>query len=224
MQRLMEGYSRFRSKVFPEHSKLFARLAEGQKPQALFIACSDSRVMPEMLMQCEPGDLFPCRNAGNLVPPPTETTSGVAATIEYAIRVLKIPDVVICGHSDCGAMKGMLQHEHLDELPLVKSWLRHAGPSSRWLRGMLRGAESFSFERKLKMLTEANVIMQMQNLLAHPVVADGLKAGTLKVHGWMYDIGSGRLESFDSELGVFSAIADGQPAVSKTAQPELNIT
>jgi carbonic anhydrase len=93
MQRLIEGYSRFRSKVFPEHSKLFARLAEGQKPQALFIACSDSRVMPEMVMQCEPGDLFPCRNAGNLVPPPTETTSGVAATIEYAIRVLKIPDV-----------------------------------------------------------------------------------------------------------------------------------
>ena len=223
MQRLMEGYSRFRTKVFPMHSKLFAELARGQKPQALFIACSDSRVMPEMVMQCDPGDLFPCRNAGNLVPPPTETASGVAATIEYAIRVLKIPDVVICGHSDCGAMKGMLQHEHLDELPLVKSWLEHAGPSSRWLRELLRNAVSFSFEQKLKMLTEANVIMQMQNLRAHPVVAEGLKAGTLKVHGWMYDIGSGGLESFDSELGVFSAVADGQPAVTKTAQPQRKI-
>jgi carbonic anhydrase len=151
------------------------------------------------------------------VPPPTETTSGVAATIEYAIRVLNVSDVVICGHSDCGATKGMLQHDHLVELPLVKSWLRHAGPSSRWLRGMLQDADSLSFERKLKMLTEANVIIQMQNLLAHPVVADGLNAGTLKVHGWMYDIGSGRLESFDSELGVFTAIADGQPAVNETA-------
>src|SRR5258708_33072414 len=97
MQRLIEGYSRFRTNVFPQHSQLFERLAMGQTPQALFIACSDSRVMPEMVMQCDPGDLFPCRNAGNLVPPPTETTSGVAATIEYAIRVLKIPDVVFCG-------------------------------------------------------------------------------------------------------------------------------
>jgi carbonic anhydrase len=154
---------------------------------------------------------------GTWFPRRRQTTSGVGATIEYAIRVLNIPDVVICGHSDCGAMKGMLQYEHLDGLPLVKSWLRHAGPSSRWLRGMLRTAESLSFERKLKMLTEANVIMQMQNLLAHPVVADGLKAGTLKVHGWMYDIGGGGLESFDSDLGVFSAIADGQLAENKTA-------
>jgi carbonic anhydrase len=84
--------------------------------------------MPEMLMQCEPGDLFPCRNAGNLLSPPTETTRGVAATIKCAIRVLKTPDVVICGHSDYGAMKGMLQHEHLDELPLVKSWMRGLRP------------------------------------------------------------------------------------------------
>jgi carbonic anhydrase len=223
MQRLIEGYSRFRSKVFPLHSKLFEKLSRGQKPQALFIACSDSRVMPEMMMQCDPGDLFPCRNAGNLVPPATETTSGVAATIEYAIRVLKVPDVVVCGHSDCGAMKGILEHDSLDELPMVKSWLQHAGPSSRWLRGALQDASSWSFEKKLELLTEANVIMQMQNLCLHPAVAEGLKSGAVQVHGWMYDIGSGGLRRFDSEHGSFRAlIADGAPTTTQ-AQPERKI-
>ena len=219
MQRLIEGYSRFRTKAFPQHSQLFAKLAAGQKPQALFIACSDSRVMPEMVMQCDPGDLFPCRNAGNLVPPPTETTSGVAATIEYAVRVLKIPDVVLCGHSDCGAMKGLLQNEHLDELPMVKSWLHHAGPSSRWLRDALKDAESWSFEQKLAMLTEANVIMQVQNLKAHPAVAEGVKAGRLQVHGWMYDIGSGRIRQFDPDAGTFSPLI-AEPQMSLTQQPK----
>src|SRR4051794_31862402 len=176
MQRLIEGYARFRAKVYPQQAKLFEKLAKGQQPQALFICCSDSRVMPEMVMQCDPGDLFPCRNAGNLVPPPTETTSGVAATIEYAIRVLKVPDVIVCGHSDCGAMKGILHSDQLDELPLVKSWLQHAGPSSRWLRGAMEDAAAWSFEQKLNMLTEANVIMQMQNLQAHPAVAEAVKA------------------------------------------------
>jgi carbonic anhydrase len=224
MQRLIEGYSRFRSKIFPQHSQLFERLAVAQKPQALFIACSDSRVMPEMVMQCDPGDLFPCRNAGNLVPPPSETTSGVAATIEYAIRVLNVPDVVVCGHSDCGAMKSILQHEDLDKLPMVKSWLQHAGPSSRWLRGAMEDAASWSFEQKLKMLTEANVIMQMQNLLAHPAVAEGVKAGTLNVHGWMYDIGSGAIRRFDSESGIFHPlIADGQAPLTAQAQQQLRI-
>jgi carbonic anhydrase len=223
MQRLIEGYSRFRSNVFPLHSKLFEKLASGQRPQALFIACSDSRVMPEMVMQCDPGDLFPCRNAGNLVPPATETASGVAATIEYAVRVLKVPDVVVCGHSDCGAMKGILERDHLDELPMVKSWLQHAGPSSRWLRDALQDASSWSFEKKLGMLTEANVIMQMQNLCLHPAVAEGLKGGTVQVHAWMYDIGSGGLRQFDSEHGSFRSLIADIASTTKQAQPERKI-
>ncbi len=224
MQRLIEGYSRFRHKIFPQHSQLFEKLASGQKPHALFIACSDSRVMPEMVMQCDPGDLFPCRNAGNLVPPPSETTSGVAATIEYAIRVLNVPDAIVCGHSDCGAMKGILHNENLDKLPMVKSWLQHAGPSSRWLRGAMEDAASWSFEQKLKMLTEANVIMQMNNLQAHPAVAEAVKSGHLKVHGWMYDIGSGAIRRFDPEAGIFHPlIADGQPPLTTQAHPQLKI-
>ncbi len=220
MQRLIDGYARFRTKVFPQHSKLFERLAKGQQPQALFICCSDSRVMPEMVMQCDPGDLFPCRNAGNLVPPPTETGSGVAATVEYAIRVLKIADVVVCGHSDCGAMKGILQSEHMEELPVVRSWLEHAGPLSTWLTRVLKDGTSMSFEQRLQVLTEANVILQMHNLRLHPAVDEGLKRGDLKLHGWMYDIGSGGIRSFDSEVGEFRSLIADVPTQPK---PELKI-
>lgn len=212
MQRLLDGYARFRSTIFPQHSNLFASLAKGQRPQALFITCSDSRVMPEMIMQCEPGDLFPCRNAGNLVPPATETTSGVAATIEYAVRVLKVPSIIICGHSDCGAMKGLLENEHLTELLMVRSWLEHAGPSSRWLRALMEDSTSWTMERKLQILTESNVIAQMQNLASHPAVAEGLKVGDVAIHGWMYDIANGYLRRFDPEQGTFHELTVDSPA------------
>lgn len=223
MQRLIEGYARFRAKVYPQQAKLLEKLAKGQQPQALFICCSDSRLMPEMVMQCDPGDLFPCRNAGNLVPPAMETGSGVAATIEYAIRVLKVADVIVCGHSDCGAMKAILESEHLESLPVVRSWLEHAGPSSKWLTRMLKGATSMSFEERLQAVTEANVIVQVQNLKTHPAVDEALRKGTVGVHGWMYDIGRGNIRRFDPALGAFCALlADGPAAPIETKQ-ELKI-
>jgi carbonic anhydrase len=225
MQRLIDGYAKFRTKVFPQHSKLLERLArEQQQPQALFICCSDSRVMPEMVMQCEPGDLFPCRNAGNLVPPSTETGSGVAATIEYAVRVLKVKDAIVCGHSDCGAMKALLDGNDLDTLPVVRSWLEHAGPSSRWLTRMLKDGTSMTTEQRLWAVTEANVIMQMQNLCQHPAVAEAVQARSLNLHGWMYDIASGGLRSFDSAQGTFrSLIAEAQSTAQGEKKTELKI-
>jgi len=208
MQRLIDGYAMFRSKVFPQHSELFERLAKGQQPQALFVCCSDSRVMPEMVMQCEPGDLFPCRNAGNLVPPPYETGSGVAATIEYAVRVLKVKDAIVCGHSDCGAMKALLEREHLEKLPTVNSWLEHAGPGSRWLTKTLKDLTAMAPEKRLQALTEANVITQMQNLCVHHAVAEAIGIGALRVHGWMYDIATGAIRRFDREQGEFRELID----------------
>ena len=224
MQRLIEGYARFRAKVYPQHAKLFEKLAKGQQPQALFICCSDSRVMPELVMQCDAGDLFPCRNAGNLVPPATETGSGVAATVEYAIRVLKVPDVIVCGHSDCGAMKAILEGGHLESLPIVRSWLEHAGPSSKWLTRTLKGATSMTYDERLKALSEANVIAQVQTLKTHPAVDEALKKGTVNVHGWMYDIASGSIRRFDPELGAFCALLaeSHSPAPVETKQ-ELKI-
>lgn len=206
MQQLIDGYARFRSNIFPQQSGLYEQLAKGQQPQALFICCSDSRVVPEVVMQCEPGTLFPCRSVGNLVPPSTEISSGIAATIEYAIRVLRIPDVIVCGHSDCGAMKGILESEKIESLPAVRSYLQHAGPSSKWLTHLLKGATSLSFEQKLRLLTEANVIAQLQNLRAHPAVDEALKNSTVQIHGWIYDIGTGGIQQFDQEQGSFRAL------------------
>ncbi len=113
MRQLLAGYSRFRSKVFAQHSRQFAQLARCHEPEALFITCSDSRVMPEMITQCSPGQLLCCRNPGNLVPPPEETSSGVAATVEYAVRVLRVPNLIVCGHSDCGEMRALLDEGQL---------------------------------------------------------------------------------------------------------------
>jgi carbonic anhydrase len=224
MQQLIDGYARFRSSVFPQQSGLFEKLAKGQQPQALFICCSDSRVVPEMVMQCDPGTLFPCRSVGNLVPPPTEASSGIAATVEYAVRVLKIPDVIVCGHSDCGAMKGILESEKIESLPAVRSYLQHAGPSSKWLTHLLKDATSLSFEQKLRLLTEANVIAQLQNLRTHPAVDEALKKNAVHVHGWVYDIGSGGIQQFDLEQGCFRPLlTEEQSGVAGPAGREKKI-
>lgn len=224
MQQLIDGYTRFRSNVFPQQSGLFEKLAKNQQPQALFICCSDSRVMPEMITQCNPGVLFSCRNAGNLIPPPSEVGSGVPATIEYAIRVLKITDIVVCGHSDCGAMKGILKMEELESLPVVRGWLEHAGPSARWLTRMLKNTTSMSFEETLVAVTEANIIIQMQNLRMHPSVDEALRQGELRLHGWMYDIGSGTIRRLDSDRGEFCLlIPDGLTAEQAYAEEEQKI-
>jgi carbonic anhydrase len=215
MQQLIDGYTRFRSNVFPQHSQLFEKLATGQQPQALFICCSDSRVMPEMMMQCEPGVIFPIRNAGNLVPPSSENGSGVAATVEYAVRVLKVADVIVCGHSDCGAMTGLLHTEQLESLPIVRAWLENAGVASRWLTNNLKESRTMSAEERLRLVTEANVIAQMQNLHAHPAVYEYVSRGLLNVHGWMYDIGSGGIARFNAETGTFLPLV----AESLTALP-----
>lgn len=224
MQQLIDGYGRFRSKVFPQHAKLFEKLANTQHPGTLFICCSDSRVMPEMMMQCDPGVLFSCRNAGNLIPPPTETGSGVPATIEYAVRVLKVQDIVVCGHSDCGAMKAILKPEALESLPVVRGWLEHAGPSARWLTRMLKTSASMSFEETLKAVTEANVIVQMQNLSMHPSVDEALKQGKVSLHGWVYDIASGGIRSFDPRQGAFfPLLPETRAAVEPRAKQERKI-
>src|SRR5919199_3192505 len=126
MDHLLSSYQRFRSEVYPEHRQLFESLATGQHPSVLFITCSDSRVVPDLIMQSDPGDLFVCRNAGNIVPPYGEMTGGVSATIEFAVAVLNVSSIVICGHSDCGAMKALLHPEKVQDLPTVRAWLRQA--------------------------------------------------------------------------------------------------
>jgi carbonic anhydrase len=217
MHRLLAGYARFKTIVFPSHAELFRKLAHGQQPEAVFITCSDSRVMPEMIMQTEPGQIFPIRLAGNLVPAFSNDPSGVAATIEYAVRVLKVADIIVCGHSGCGAMKELLEQAHTDDLPEVTAWLRRAGPSSHWLRNTFADTNTLSAEQRLDLITQANVITQLEHLKQYPAVADALRARRLQLHGWVYEIASGEIKAFDPQLGIFAPLAETY------VQPELKI-
>jgi carbonic anhydrase len=212
MQQLLAGYARFKSQVFAQHSRHFAELTYSQEPQALFITCSDSRVMPEMIMQCIPGQIVSCRNAGNLVPPPEEVTSGVAATIEDAVQVLRVPDIILCGHSDCCAMRALLDEGRLKDLPLVRSWLSYAGPMARAFRGVMQDPRVWPMEERLSALTELNVLAQLQSLRSHPSVARSLRRGSLRIHGWVYDIPTGKIRCLDQHTGSFRPLLPKAPS------------
>jgi len=199
-------YSHFRTNVFPQYSDLFHSLANGQNPPICLITCADSRIMPEMFLQSDPGEIFTIRNAGNLVPAWGEAHSGVAGSVEYAVAAVKVKHLVVCGHSGCGAIREVLEQANTETLPALTAWLRHAGPSPRWLAGMLRDTVGVSHEHKLHMLIEANVMMQISNLMTYPVVREAVQNGSLELHGWVYDIPTGKLRALNQQVGVFEPI------------------
>ncbi|MCX4673122.1 carbonic anhydrase [Streptomyces sp. NBC_01381] len=191
MPDLTEGVTRFRRDVYPAKAELFAELAATHRPTTLFISCSDARVVPELITQSEPGELFVIRTAGNLVPAHTPGSDGVAASIEYAVAVLGVTDVVVCGHSACGAMTALAENHDLTGAPAVADWLRHADASRARV-----SAETG--EREVDALVRENVRAQLANLATHPSVARALAARTLTLHGWVYDIPTGTVEELDA--------------------------
>jgi carbonic anhydrase len=194
MQRLVEGIHHFQHNIFRTQQELFERLAQGQKPETLFITCSDSRINPNLLTQTDPGELFILRNAGNIVPPYGAVFGGEAATIEYAITALEVKDIIICGHSLCGAMTGLLSPDALKDSPAVTSWLGHAEATRRIIK------ENYTHLQGSALLTatvEENVLVQLENLRTHPTVAAGIARGKLKLHGWVYKIETGQVFGFD---------------------------
>lgn len=194
MSRFAQGVVRFQREVFPAKRALFERLAAGQSPEALFITCSDSRVETAMLTQTDPGELFVCRNAGNIVPPHTNQTGGMTASIEFAVGALRIPNIVICGHTQCGAMKGAMNRAALTSLPHVREWLGYAQGAVDITEALGSGLDP---EAKMRMLLEQNVILQLQHLKTHPTVAVALAQKVLTLHGWVYDIKTGEVEAYD---------------------------
>jgi len=207
MKRLIEGFEQFRNEVFPAQRELFRKLAEGQSPSTMFITCADSRMMPEMMFSSQPGELFVYRNIGNIVPPYAQHVSGVVAAIEYAVKVLKVSHIVICGHSDCGAMKALQYPELVKDMPSVAAWMMHAdvaryvveqnGPGLHGPGGLCR-------------LTEENVVGQLENLRTLPVVAAAVASGQLSIHGWVYDIAHAELKAFDAQRGRFVPVEPGK--------------
>ena len=200
MPHFAAGVVRFQNEVFPNKKDLFEKLSQGQSPEALFITCSDSRIETAMITQTDPGELFICRNAGNIVPPHVTHTGGMTASIEFAVAALKVPHIVICGHTECGAMKGAMNPEGLDSLPHVKEWL---GYSKAAVDVVNEIAPDASEEQKMKMLLEQNVILQLQHLKTHPSVAARLAKGDLVLHGWVYDIKTGGVNAFDDTSARF---------------------
>jgi carbonic anhydrase len=204
LQRLIEGHKKFLKDVFPQRRSHFHLLAESQAPQWLFITCSDSRIVPDMILGTEPGDLFISRNAGNVIPVTANDVDGTTATIEYAVEVLKVPYVIVCGHSDCGAMKAALDRKALETLPKAKRWLQHVeGAFSH--RQPLNPADGEHAE--LGSLIRGNVVAQLHNLKAQPSVAKAMAHGSLQAFGWYYDILTGRIEQYDESARRFNPLA-----------------
>lgn len=202
---LLRGVEDFSDKVFPEpgNRKLFGVLAEGQSPHTLFITCADSRVVPEMITQTQPGELFVCRNIGNIVPGYGEMLGGVSAVVEYAVAVLGVRHIVICGHTDCGAMKGLLNPESTRDLPTVEAWLRNAlAAKSAVFARKLEGAEA------MQAVIEENVRLQLAHLRTHPAVSAALANGTIALQGWVYGIGDGKVAVLDDDSNQFIPLAE----------------
>ncbi|MGW1607193.1 carbonic anhydrase [Streptomyces eurythermus] len=189
MQDLTEGVAWFQREVFPAKADLFTHLAANHTPHTLFIGCSDARVVPELITQGEPGELFVIRTAGNLVPAYTPGANGVTASIEYAVSVLGVGDIVICGHSACGAMTALAEDHDLTGAPTVAEWLRHADAAVARTAGMAAGPE------KVGALVRQNVYAQLTNLTTHPSVARALAEKKVTLHGWVFDIPTGRVEA-----------------------------
>lgn len=206
MQKLIHGLHSFQKNVVGNQKEFFERLASGQNPETLFITCSDSRINPNLITQTGPGDLFIVRNAGNIVPPHSTVNSGEAATIEYAVAVLKVQDVIICGHTYCGVMHGMLHPESLTELPAVTAWLTHVEATRRIVK------ENYAHLDGQALLTaavEENVLVQLENLRTLPSVASRLARRDLRLHGWVYKIDTGEVFAYDPERGQFLPLQDG---------------
>jgi carbonic anhydrase len=216
MQKLVQGIHRFQADIFRPRHELFERLTGGQNPQALFVTCSDSRVTPDLITQAEPGDLFVLRNAGNLIPPHgAAPDSGEAATIEYAVKSLKIRDVIVCGHTLCGAMRALLQPESLADMPRMRQWLGHAEATREIIAASYRLTEP---EAMWKATVEENVLVQLENLRTHPAVAAALSRGEVKLHGWVYKLETGEVFEFDPGTGQFMPI-DGRPRPAAETPP-----
>jgi carbonic anhydrase len=205
MQKLIQGIHQFRDKDFLPLQGLFEQLAKGQNPETLFITCSDSRIDPNLLTRSKPGDLFILRNAGNIVPPHGIATGGEAATIEFAVAALGVKDIIICGHSHCGAMKGLIEPELVASLPAVSAWLSHAEATRRIVRENYNHLEG---DRLVTATVEENVLVQLENLRTLPAVASRLVRGDLHLHGWVYKIETGEVFAYDLASGQFVPLAE----------------
>lgn len=211
MRKLIEGIVEFRETLLPEYAERFRKLADRQTPDTFFISCSDSRVVPELVASTDPGDLFVMRNVGNLVPPANVEGGSTGdlsegGGIEFALLVLQVPNIVVCGHSECGAMKAALAGDPVPSAPNLNKWLHHAAPAVFRLEQEGPLDESIPEHNQLSQL---NVLVQMENLVTYPIVRERMQAGTLQLGAWWFDIATGEMHSYQRETRRFEPIDRG---------------
>lgn len=204
MQKLVDGVHKFQKEIFGKQRDLFERLSKSQQPETLFITCSDSRINPALITQTDPGEVFILRNAGNLIPT-WGHGGGEEATIEYAVSVLGVRDIIVCGHTQCGAMKALLDPPAEGELPAVKRWLAHAEITRQIVKE--KYAE-LGPQQKLTLTVQENVLGQLENLRTHPAVAARLARGVLQLHGWVYKLEDGSVHAYDPEEQQFRPLSE----------------
>jgi carbonic anhydrase len=212
MQKLIQGIHQFQKESFRPLQGLFEELAKGQNPETLFITCSDSRIDPTLLTKAQPGDLFILRNAGNIIPPQGAGNGGEAATIEFAVAALGVKDIIVCGHSHCGAMQSLLRPEKVVSLPAVAAWLSHAETTRRIVRDNYGHLDE---DRLLVAAVEENVLVQLENVRTLPAVASRLVKGDLHLHGWVYKIETGEVFAYDLASGQFVPLAEYKSPTSE---------
>ncbi len=209
MQRLIEGVHRFRTEEFGNYQKLFRKLSqEGQSPHTLFITCSDSRVLAELITHSQPGDLFVVKNVGNIVPPASAAgdTNSTAAAIEFAVENLRVSDIVVCGHSQCGAIAALLDPQPVSDLtPHLRDWLKLAAPVRETLTKNY--AHLTEAGARQNAAAEENVLFALDNLHSYPCVQERLMDGSLRLHGWFFKIATAELFAYDPEARQFSPLA-----------------
>ena len=218
MEKLIRGIVEFRKNVRPEYRETFARLALGQSPDTLFIACSDSRVVPNLFASADPGDLFVIRNVGNLIPPAgddgiSQSDESEAAAVEFALGKLKVTDVIVCGHSECGAMQAILGGREKVEPSHLRSWLRHGEPAHKQLA---KGGPDKSLERH-NQLSQLNVLSQLEHLKSYPLVRANLEAKTLRLHAWWFELKNADVYAYEEPLHRFVLIdaAEAEALISR---------
>nr|WP_228035793.1 carbonic anhydrase [Oculatella sp. LEGE 06141] len=204
MAGIISGLNEFHNTHFSTYRELFEQLSHGQSPEVLFITCSDSRIDPFLITQAQPGDLFVVRNVGNIIPTYGSTPTAEGAAIEYAVHALGIRDVIVCGHSHCGAMKGLLQIGSLaEEMPMVYGWLKQHAEATRRLMADNYDEREHHPEELLRIAIKQNVLTQVENLKTYPVIRSKLHGGTLNLHAWIYEIESGVIFAYNAGVGLF---------------------
>ena len=224
MKKIIQGVHSFQTNYLTTHREMFELLSQGQHPRVLFITCSDSRIDPNLITQSEPGEMFIIRNAGNIIPPYGAANGGEGAAVEYAVQALGIREIIVCGHSHCGAMKGLLKLDKLEEdMPLVYQWLKHTEATRRTVKDNYQHYEG---EQLLQATIEENVLTQIENLRTYPSIHSKLHKGEIELHAWMYHIETGEILEYDfvrreylSPQGQFSRAswltAEQQERISK---------